>query len=337
MNAEAAVAASTAPEGLAARRPVISVVTPCFNEELNVELVWETVRNVFAKDLPDCDYEHLFCDNASTDGTLAKLRELAAKDPHVRVIVNARNFGAIASIFNGMLATTGDATIVVMCDLQDPPDLLPQFVAKWREGYKVVYGIRTQREESVLLRTGRALYYRLSSWHSEYRIPVGACEFSLLDRKVIEALRLFDDANPYIRGMIPYVGFKSTEIPFVWKKRRHGKSKTNWANLVDIALNGLVSVNRFPLRLFVVGGLLMSFAALLFGLVSLVAGLFFYRQLAPAGTMTIIVGLFFFSGVQLFILGLLGEYIGAIHAQVRYRPPLVEAERINFESTRGKP
>jgi polyisoprenyl-phosphate glycosyltransferase len=319
-------------------RPLISIVTPSYNEEDNVTACHEAVRKLFEIELRDYDYEHIFCDNNSSDGTVPLLRGIARRDRNVRVIVNSRNFGPFRSTFNGVLSTRGDAVLVALaCDLQDPPELLPAMVAQWRAGYEVVYGIRSRREEGFLIRSVRKAYYRLLSRFAEIKIPIDAGEFQLVDRAVIEALREFDDYYPYIRGMIAHCGFRSTGIPYTWRARARGFSKNRMFHLVDQALNGLVSFTKIPLRLCMFAGFGIAFLSFLHAIVSLVLNLLYFRRFAAPGIPTLIVGLFFFSGIQLFFLGVLGEYISAIHFQVRKRPTVIERERINFEPQHAHP
>ena len=311
---------------------LISIVTPCYDEEDNVADCYEAVRRVFAERLPDCDYEHIFCDNASTDATAARLKELAARDRRVKVIVNARNFGPFNSTFNGLMCTRGDAVVVLLAaDLQDPPEVIVDFVRKWREGYEVVYGVRQQREEGLLLRWTRRRYYRLVSRWANITIPPDVGEFQLVDRKIVDALRRFDDYYPYIRGMIANCGFRATGIPYTWRARKRGLSKNRLYHLVDQALNGIISFTRVPLRLCMVFGLTVALVSILYAAVSLLINLAYFRQLAPPGIPTLIVAVFFFAGLQLFFFGVLGEYMAAIHFQVRKRPLVIERERINFD------
>lgn len=320
---------------MTAARPLLSVVTPCFNERDNVAECARAVREVFARHLPDCDFEHVFCDNGSTDGTPEELRDLASADPRVKVILNARNFGPFCSTFNGLLATRGGAVVVMLpADLQDPPEVIPQFVRLWREGHQVVYGIRRQREENPLMVRVRRLYYWTVSRFADIQIPMNVGEFQLIDRQVVEALRQFDDHYPYIRGMIASCGFRSTGVEYVWRTRKRGLSKNRLFHLVDQGLNGSISFTKVPMRLCLLSGFCLSFASILYALVSLAYLLAVGRALAPPGIPTLIVALFLFSGVQLFFFGILGEYITAIHAQVRRRPLVIERERINFDDRR---
>jgi glycosyltransferase involved in cell wall biosynthesis len=318
----------------------ISIVTPCFNESDNVGECHAAVRRLFAERLPDYDYEHVFCDNASTDGTAAVLRELAAKYPYVKVILNARNFGPFCSTFNGLLATQGDAVVVMLAaDLQDPPEIIPEFIRRWQEGYQVVYGIRRKREESFVMRHVRRLYYWVVNRFADINIPVNVGEFQLVDRVIVDTLRQFDDHYPYIRGMIANCGFRATGIEYTWKARKRGFSKNRLYHLIDQGLNGLVSFTKVPLRLCLLSGFLLAALSIVYAGISLLYHLLREGPLAPPGIPTLIVAIFFFSGVQLFFFGILGEYISAVHFQVRKRPLVIERERINFECKRdtGKP
>jgi glycosyltransferase involved in cell wall biosynthesis len=313
-------------------RKLISVLTPCLNESANVRDCSLAVRRLFETALPEYDYEHVFCDNASTDDTVAILRELARADPRVKIIVNARNFGPFRSAFNGLLAARGDAVVVFLAaDLQDPPALIGEFVRRWESGYEVVYGVRRRREESRLLAFLRRVYYRVVNQFASTTIPPDVGEFQLIDRVVVEALRGFDDYYPYIRGMIASCGFRSAGIDYTWVARRKGRSKNRWYHLIDQGLNGIISFSNVPMRICLATGFLLSVASLGYALIQLLINLIFFRKLAPAGTPTLIVALFFFSGVQLLFLGIVGEYVTAIHSQVRRRPLVVERERVNFE------
>jgi len=315
-----------------APRRRISIVTPVWNEQDNVLACYEAVRQLFTGELADYDYEHIFCDNASTDGTIPLLRELAARDRHVKVILNARNFGPSRSAFNGVLASTGDAVVPLLpVDLQDPPEVLIEFVRQWAAGHEVVYGIRANREEGWLMRAIRKFYYRLVNRFADIHIPPDVGDFQLIDKAVVAALRRCEDYYPYIRGLIASCGFRATGVPYTWRARRHGRSRNRWYHLVDQGLNGLISFTNVPMRLCLFGGLVLSVLSLLWAVVNLAINLLYYRQLAPPGIPTLIVAIFFFSGVQLFFFGVLGEYISAIHFQVRKRPLVVERERINFD------
>ncbi len=313
-------------------RTLVSIVTPCFNEQDNVNECYEAIRQTFERELPDCDREHIFCDNDSRDDTVTILRGIAARDRRVKVVVNSRNFGLFCSMYNGLMHTRGDAVVVLFpADLQDPPELIPRFVAKWREGYEVVYGVKEKREESFVLRTARRVYYRLVSRFANIDIPVDVSEFQLIDRRVVDALRGFDDYYPYIRGMIASCGFRSTGIKYTWKTRKRGFTKHNVFHLVDQGLNGIISFTKLPMRLCMAFGFALAVLSVGWAFVNLILNLVYFREPMVPGIRSLIVAVFFFAGLQMFFFGILGEYIAAIHFQVRKRPLVVERERINFD------
>jgi polyisoprenyl-phosphate glycosyltransferase len=310
----------------------ISVVSPCFNEEDNVAQCHSVVREIFARHLPGYQLEHVFVDNCSTDGTVEILRGLAAADPGVKVILNARNFGVFRSTFNGLRYATGDGIIVLLpVDLQDPPELIPEFVKLWESGYEVVAGARSNREETFALRSARKVFYRIVNRLSDFEIAPDVGEFQLIDRKVLDAVLQHDDRYPYIRGIIAGCGFRRIIVPYVWKARKRGVSKHNLLMLVDQALNAIFAFTRAPMRLCTFVGLGIATFCVLFSLLSVVL-YFLGSDLVPRGTTTIIVALFFLSGIQLLFIGMLGEYVIAIQAQVRGGPLVIERERINVGS-----
>ncbi len=309
----------------------ISVISPCFNEELNVKECYKAVNAVFKEYLSDYDYEHIFTDNSSNDNTVNILRKIAADDKRVKVIVNSRNFGPLKSTFNGVLRSSGDAVLVMLAvDLQDPPELIPEFVKKWEEGFKIVAGSRREREEGIIMRNTRKLFYHLVLKLSYVSIPPYVGEFQLIDKVIVDKLREFDDYNPYIRGMIANCGYETIIIPYKWKSRKKGKSKLKLYQLFDIAFNGMISFSNVPMRGAIVLGTLISITSLTYAIIMLIINIIFYRIIAPPGIATLITALFFFSGVNLLFLGLLGEYICAIHSQVRKKPLVIEKETINF-------
>ena len=312
----------------------ISIISPCFNEAENVGACHQAVKALFEPDGPLFDYrcEHIFADNASTDGTVEILRELAASDPAVKVILNARNYGPFRSNFNALRAATGDAVLVFLpVDLQDPPHMIPEFVKLWESGVEVVAGARANRRESLALRACRAIFYRLVRALSDVDIPIDVGEFQLIDRKVWKAVVQHDDHYPYIRGIIASVGFRRVIVPYTWEARERGLSKNNLPRLIDQALNGIFSFTSVPMRLCTFGGIAM--AGICFCYAALALGIWFIRpDLAPRGMTTIITALFFLSGMQLTFIGILGEYVTSIHSQVRKRPLVVERERLNMDS-----
>lgn len=311
----------------------ISIVTPCFNEELNVRDCHAAVRALFENELKGYQREHIFCDNASTDGTLDILRDIARSDPDVKVIVNARNFGPLKNTFNGVMAASGDAVLLFLpADLQDPPELLPEFVKLWEQGYEIVYGVRAQREEAWLMRSIRNVYYRVLTRFSEIAVPPGVGDFQLVDRRVVEAMRHVRDGYPFMRMMTFECGGRAVGVPYTWRARRKGLSKNRASALVDQALNGLISFTTAPLRLGLFVGFVLAFLSLVYAIANLVLGLLLYREIAEPGIMTLIVAMFFFGGVQLFFMGMIGEYVLAIYGQVREKPVVFERERINFDA-----
>lgn len=312
--------------------PVISIVTPCYNEELNVRDCYETVRRLFDSELTGYDREHIFCDNSSTDATLKILKEIAAADKRVKIIVNARNFGPLKNSYNGVMSATGDAVLLMLpADMQDPPELIPQFVQLWSEGHEIVYGIRATREEGWLMQKTRGTYYRLLTRFSEVKIPPGVGDFQLVDRRVIEAMRSVRDGYPFMRMMTFECGGRAIGISYTWRARQKGLSKNRFTALIDQALNGLVSFTTAPLRIGLFVGFLLSALSIAYSTINLVLGLLLYQKVAEPGIMTLIVALFFFGGVQLLFMGMIGEYVLAIYGQVREKPVVFERERINFD------
>ena len=312
----------------------ISIISPAYNEEDNVEACYQAVADLFAKGGPLEKYEreHIFADNASEDRTAELLRGLAAKDPCVKVILNARNFGPFRSNFNALRYATGDAVVVFLpTDLQDPPEVIPEMVRLWEGGTEVVAGMRANREETIALRAFRRIFYRLSNSLSDFEIPENVGEFQLIDRKVWEVVVSHTDQYPYIRGIIASTGFRRVILPYTWKARKRGISKNNALALVDQALNGIFSFTTVPLRLCSFAGFVIALFAFLYAVFTIVATLIDSNS-APAGTQTMITAIFFFAGVQLASIGLLGEYVTAIHAQVRRGPMVVERERINISN-----
>ena len=313
----------------------ITVITPCYNEQENIRGCYEAVKRLFDNKLKDYALEHLFCDNHSSDRTVEILEEIAVTDTRVKVIVNANNFGVFRSMFNGIQNATGDAVIPFFpADMQDPPEVMIAFVQRWEEGYRVVYGQRDKRQEPWLIFKLRKLYYRLIRHFARIDIPVDAGEYQLLDRKVVEALKLFDDYQPYLRGMIASCGFKSIGVKYTWGKRHGGESKFRLPRLFDMALNGMVSTTVFPIRLGMMGGGLLSLFSLVMALFYLALYIFTDPPVSK-GIMLIIVSIFFFGGVQLFFISVIGEYVAAIHSQVRKGPLVVEERRINFDEERS--
>lgn len=307
---------------------LISIVTPCYNEEENVREVYEQVKEVF-DDLEDYTYEHIFIDNASKDKTVAILREIAKDDKRVKVIVNTRNFGHIRSPYHAMLQTKGDAVTFIAADLQDPSYLIKEFIRKWEEGYKVVMGIKKQSEESRIIFGLRKLYYRVLRRLSDVELVEQYTGFGLYDRQVVEILRGLNDPYPYIRGLIADIGFESAKIEYVQPRRKRGITKNNFYTLFDMVMLGMTSYSKVPLRLATMLGFVLAVISMLAAIFYFVYKIIFWKSFS-LGIAPLVVGLFFFASVQLFFIGIVGEYVGFIHTQVLKRPLVIERERINF-------
>jgi polyisoprenyl-phosphate glycosyltransferase len=312
-------------------RKVISIVTAVYNEEVNVEACHQAVRDLFAGPLADYDFEHVFADNCSTDRTVEILTRMAEAEPRIKVILNARNFGPMRSAFNGLMATSGHAAVPLLAaDLQDPPETIVTFVRLWEQGYDVVHGVRETREERPVMQAVRRVYYRLVSTLSSVNVPPDVGEFQLIDRKVVQALARFDDHYPYTRGMIARCGFRTTGVPYKVLARQHGLSKNRLWHLLDQGVNGVVSTSIIPLRASMVAGLVLATLSIAYALFQVAVNILFFREFSAPGIGQLTIALFFFSGVQLFFIGVLGEYIGSIHSQVRGGPVVIERGRINF-------
>lgn len=308
---------------------LINVVTPCYNEEDNVEELYQQVKAIFNQ-LPQYKYEHIFIDNSSLDKTVEKLKRIAAHDKNVKIIVNSRNFGHIRSPYYALLQATGDAVILIVSDLQDPPYLIKDFLQKWEQGYKIVIGVKPRSEESRLMYAIRRLGYYWIGRIADIRLIKNFTGFGLYDKAVINILRSYDDPYPYFRGMIADIGFDIAEIPFNQPQRKRGKTKNNFYTLYDIGMLGITSYSKIPLRLATMCGFFLAAISLFFSFVFLLLKLFFWNSFSM-GVAPILIGLFFFSSVQLFFIGLLGEYIASINTRVMKRPLVVEKERINFD------
>jgi polyisoprenyl-phosphate glycosyltransferase len=311
-------------------KKTISLVTPCYNEEQGIIACYETIKRLFDDKLPNYRREHIFCDNSSSDRTVELLKAVAATDSCVKIIVNSRNFGILKNTYNGVLSASGDAVLLFMpVDLQDPPELIPDFVRKWEEGFEIVYGLRAKREEGPVIATARRIYYRLLSRLTYVDYPPDAGDFQLVDRRVLDAMKEIDDAQPFMRMMTFDCGFKSTGISYTWRARTYGKSQNSLLRMFDQGLNGIISFSGAPVRLALVVGFFLASLSLVYS-VSVFLLTLLGMVKTEGGIPTIIVALFFFGGVQLFFLGVIGEYILAIYNQVRKRPLVVERERVNF-------
>jgi len=279
--------------------------------------------------LPDCRYEHLFIDNASTDGTVAELRAIASGDPKVRVILNSRNFGHVRSPYHGLMQAGGDAVIAIAADLQDPPELIPEFIRLWAAGSEVVLGQKKNSAESPVSFALRKGYYRLVKRLADVDLIEDVTGFGLYSRKVIEDLRALDEPYPYVRGLVSEMGYNIARVPYEQPRRQRGLTKNNLYTLYDVAMLGITSHSKVPLRLATMLGFAASSISFALGLVYLVYKLVFWERFA-LGVAPVVIGLFFIASVQLLFIGIIGEYIGAIHTRVTRRPLVVERERINF-------
>lgn len=309
---------------------LISIVTPCYNEEENVESLYLQVKEVL-KTLPQYKYEHIFIDNASKDNTVGILKGIAAADPDVKIIINARNFGHIRSPYYALLQATGEAIILIASDLQDPPVLIRDFLDKWEQGYKIVTGVKTKSKENRIMFFLRKVFYNIISKISETDQIKNFTGFGLFDKQFIDVLKQLDDPYPYFRGLIAELGFDRIEIEYTQPRREKGVTKNNFYTLYDIAMLGFVNHSKVPLRL-------ASFIGFSTSIVSMFVafGYFVYKLLDwnnfQLGIAPLVIGIFFFGGVQLFFLGVIGEYIGSILTQVKKRPLVVERTRINFDN-----
>jgi len=307
----------------------ISIVTACYNEEENVAELIRRVREVMAG-LPAYAYEHIFIDNCSEDRTMSILKGLAAEDRRIKIIVNARNFGGVRSGYHALLQAHGDAVVHLVADFQDPPEMIVDFVRKWEEGFKVVVGVKTSSRESWWMYRLRDLYYKMIKSLASIEILEHFTGFGLYDRKVMDVLRSLREPYPYFRGLISDIGFSIARIEYTQPARRHGKTKNNFLTLFDMAMLGFTSYSKIPLRLATLLGFLAASVSLLVGLGYLIAKLLFWNTFS-AGMAPMMIGIFFLGSVQLFFLGIVGEYVGAIFTYVQNRPLVVEAERINFD------
>lgn len=311
---------------------LLSIVIPCYNEQDNVREVYAQVNRV-VDEIGRYDREIIFIDNASKDDTVDILREMAQHDKRVKVIVNARNFGHIRSPYHALLQASGAAVIGMAADLQDPPILIKDFVNKWEEGYKVVVAVKKQSEESPIIFSLRRVYYGILTRLSDVGLIENFTGFGLYDRRVIDLLKTMNDPYPYFRGLIAELGYEAAQIEFVQPKRKHGITKNNFYTLYDMAMLGMTNHSKIPLRLATMLGFVVAVFSLIVAFVYFVYKLLFWNNFS-VGQAPLVIGIFFFSAVQLFFLGIVGEYVGSIQTQVLRRPLVVEKERINFDCPR---
>ncbi|HQU78213.1 MAG TPA: glycosyltransferase family 2 protein [Azonexus sp.] len=307
----------------------ISIVTPCFNEEENITELLDRIRKSTAQ-IENIEFEHIFIDNGSTDNTVEIIKKIAKENNQIKLIINQRNFGHIRSPMHALLQATGDAVILMVSDLQDPPELIPNLIEKWEQGYKVAVCTKPTSKENSGFFILRKLYYRFIKKISDAPLIENFTGFGIFDKEFINQFRKLNDPYPYFRGLISEFGFKAAEIPFEQPRRVRGITKNNLYTLYDMAMLGITSHSKLPLRLATMSGFVLSFISLLIAIGYGVAKLLFWDSFS-LGMAPLVVGLFFFGSVQLFFIGLLGEYIGAIHTQVMKRPLVIEKERINFD------
>lgn len=310
-------------------RTLLSIVTPCYNEEENVDELYTQVKAAIA-DQAKYEFELIFIDNHSQDGTVAKLKKLAEKDPMVKIIVNTRNFGHIRSPYYGILQSRGAATIYLASDLQDPPDLIPEFIRYWEEGYKLVMAIKPVSKGIAWVHALRKAYYRFLDGISDITLVADATGFGLYDREVLDHLRQIDDPYPFLRGLICELGYEIKTIPFAQPRRLRGISKNNLYTLYDIAMLGIVSHSKVPIRIAAFAGFALGMLSVIAAIVFLILKLLYWDSF-PMGIAPVVIGMFFMFGVLMLFIGILGEYIGAIHTHIQRRPVVVEKERINFD------
>ena len=308
----------------------ISVMIPCYNEEENARPIYEAVKNELETSLPQYDYEILFIDNKSTDSTRKIIREICKENKKVRAIFNCRNFGQFNSPYYGIINTSGDCCITICADFQDPVELIPQFVKEWENGYKVVIGVKTQSRESKIMYALRSLYYKAIKKMSNVEQIEHFTGFGLYDKSFVKTLRELDDPQPFIRGIVAELGPERKEIEYTQPQRRAGKTHNNFYSLYDAAMLSFTSYTKIGLRLAVFAGGAFSVIGFIIALIYLILKLVNWYRF-PAGTTPILIGVFLMGSIQMFFIGLLGEYIMNINGRVMKRPLVVEEERLNFE------
>ena len=307
----------------------ISVLIPCFNETDNVIPISEAVVNEFSVHLPEYDYELVFIDNYSTDGTRQKLEQICSRNEKIKAIFNAKNFGQFNSPFYGICQTTGDCTISMCCDFQDPVNLIPRLVHEWEKGYKTLAAIKTQSEENKILRFLRSCYYKIIKKMSSVEQIEHFTGTGLYDKSFIDVLRRLDDPIPFMRGIVAELGFRRKDIPYMQAKRRAGNTHNNWYTLYDAAMLSFTSYTKVGLRLATFLGFIFAVLDMVFAIIYLVAKLIWWDRF-PMGTAPLLIGMFFMGSIQLIFMGLLGEYVMSINTRMMNRPLVIEEKRINF-------
>lgn len=312
------------------KKKTISVMIPCYNEEENARPIYEAVRDELQRSCSDYDYEILFIDNKSQDGTRAILRQICAEDRHVKAIFNVKNFGQFNSPYYGITQTSGDCTITMCADFQDPVEMIPKFVAAWEEGYKVVIGRKTRSKENSVMYFLRGCYYKLIKKMSSVEMIEQFTGFGLYDKSFVETLRQLHDPTPFIRGIVAELGPERMEIEYEQPQRRAGKTHNNFYTLFDAAMLSFTSYTKVGMRVAEFVGFGIAFISFLFGLFYLVAKLVAWNSFT-AGYAPTMIAVFFMGGVQLAFLGFLGEYIMTMNARIMNRPLVIEEERLNFD------
>lgn len=308
----------------------ISVMVPTYNEIENVGPLSQAIINIFETQLTNYDYEIVFIDNFSSDGTRAVITNLCKNNRKIKAILNAKNFGHIRSPFYGMMQTSGECTISICADFQDPPEMIPQFVQEWEAGYKIVVGIKTNSQENFLVYGLRTLYYKMIKRISDIEQIEHFTGFGLYDKAFIDVLRELCDPMPYLRGIVAELGYERKEIPYKQPKRRAGKTKNNWYTLYDMGMLGITSYSKVLLRIATMLGFTFSAISLLVALVYFILKLLYWDTF-PMGTAPQLIGMFLIGSVQIFFIGLLGEYVLNINTRIMKRPLVVEEERLNFD------
>ena len=312
-------------------KKLVSLITPCFNEEDLLHTFYEEVKRIRYTLEERYRFEHIFCDNGSTDRSFDILANIARTDGDVKVIRNTRNFGILANTYNGIMSSGGDAVLTFLpVDMQDPPGMIIDFLRKWEEGYMIVYGLRAERDENWMLKTARFQYYKLLSSISNVDYPANAGDFQLVDRVVIDEIKKTYIADPFLRMNTFYSGYSSYGIEYRWVKRLKGESRNSLGNMVEQALEGLTSFSLFPLRIASLVGIVASAASLMLALLTLSGVVLGVLPSGQQGILTILVSIFLLGGLNLFALGVMGEYLARVLNQVRARPHVVERERLNF-------
>lgn len=311
-------------------RKKVSVLIPCYNEEENVVPMSKAIQEMFEENLPQYDYELLFIDNASSDNTRPLLREICKRNKHVKAILNAKNFGQFNSPYYGMLQTTGDCVISMVCDFQDPIEMIPKYLAEWENGYKIVIGIKTSSQENKLMYALRSMYYSFVKKFSDVEQIQHFTGSGLYDREFIEVLRNLDDPTPFLRGIVAELGFERKEIEYEQPKRRAGKTHNNFYTLYDAGMLSITSYTKIGLRLCTFFGVIVALISIIIGLVYLVLKLTNWYGF-EAGMAPLIILMSFLGSVQIFSIGFMGEYIMSMNKRIMNRPLVIEEERINFE------